>query len=84
LEELSLSAIKCQADRFLYKFNSMLSDLSLLTSATNLLQLQKKVRGLVKGKFEILNTRYGTRFVTKGMADFSAIQLKIQTCVSSY
>jgi hypothetical protein len=46
----------------------------ILTSATNLLQLQKKVGGLVKGSFEFRNTRHGTRVVTKEMTDFSAIK----------
>jgi hypothetical protein len=42
----------------------------MLTSATNLIQLQKKLKGLVKGNFEFRNTRTGTRVVTKEMADF--------------
>jgi hypothetical protein len=46
----------------------------ILTSATNLIQLQKKLKGMVKGNFEFRNTRTGTRVVTKEMADFSAIQ----------
>jgi hypothetical protein len=44
----------------------------MLTSATNLIQLQKQLKGLVKGSFEFQNTRTGTRDVTKGMADYSA------------
>jgi hypothetical protein len=46
----------------------------MLTSATNLIQLQKQLKGLVKGSFEFRNTRTGTRVVTKEMADFSAIK----------
>jgi hypothetical protein len=42
----------------------------ILTSAINLIQLQKQLRGLVKGSFEFRNTRNGTRIVTKEMADF--------------
>jgi hypothetical protein len=46
----------------------------MLTSATNLLQLQKKPRSLVKGNFEFRTSRNGTRVVTREMADFSAIK----------
>jgi hypothetical protein len=46
----------------------------ILTSATNLIQLQKKLKGLVKGSFEFRNTRTGTSVVTTEMADFSAIK----------
>jgi hypothetical protein len=46
----------------------------ILTSETNLLQLQKKLRGLVKGNFEFRTSRNGTRVVTREMADFSAVK----------
>jgi hypothetical protein len=46
----------------------------ILTSATNLLQLQKKLRGLAKGNFEFRTSRNGTRVVTREMADFSAVK----------
>jgi hypothetical protein len=46
----------------------------ILTSIINLIQLQKQLRSLVKGNFEFRNTRNGTRIVTKGMADYSAIK----------
>jgi hypothetical protein len=46
----------------------------ILTSATNLLQLQKHLKGIVKGSFEFRNTKNGTRVLTKEMADFSAIK----------
>ena len=41
-----------------------------LTSATNLIQLQRKIKGIVSGDFEFRNTRSGTRIVMKEMADF--------------
>jgi hypothetical protein len=44
------------------------------TSETNLIQLQKQLKGLVKASFEFQNTRTGTRVVTKEMADCSAIK----------
>jgi hypothetical protein len=46
----------------------------ILISATNLLQLQKQLRGIVKGSFEFLNAKTGTRVVTKDMADFLSHQ----------
>jgi hypothetical protein len=46
----------------------------ILTSTINLIQLQKEIKGLVKGRFEFRNTRNGTRIVTKEMADSSAIK----------
>jgi hypothetical protein len=46
----------------------------ILTSILNLIQLQKQLKGLVKGSFEFRNTRNGTRIVTKEMADYSAIK----------
>jgi hypothetical protein len=46
----------------------------ILTSAINLIQLQKQLKGLVEGSFEFQNTRNGTRIVTKEIADFSAIK----------
>jgi hypothetical protein len=43
-----------------------------LTSATNLIQLQKQLKGVLKDNFEFRSTRNGTRAITKSMADFSA------------
>jgi hypothetical protein len=37
----------------------------ILISATNLLRLQKHIKGIVKGSFDFRNTKNGTRFVTK-------------------
>jgi hypothetical protein len=45
-----------------------------LTSTTNLMQLQRKVKDIVTGNFDFRNIRSGTRIVTKEMADFSAIK----------
>jgi uncharacterized protein with WD repeat len=46
----------------------------ILTSSTNLIQLQKQLKSVVKGDFEFRSTRNGTRVVTKGMADFEAVK----------
>jgi hypothetical protein len=46
----------------------------ILTSATNLLQLQEDLRGHVKGNFEFRTSKNRARVVTRGMADFSAIK----------
>jgi hypothetical protein len=42
----------------------------ILTSTNNLLQLQKKIRGLVKGNFDFRNTRQGTRVVIGKLRTF--------------
>jgi hypothetical protein len=44
-----------------------------LTSAVNLIQLQKQLKKVVKGDFEFRNTRNGTRIITIGMVDFLAL-----------
>jgi hypothetical protein len=46
----------------------------ILTSQTNLSQLQKQLKNVVKGDFEFRSTRNGTRVVTKDMADFKAVK----------
>jgi hypothetical protein len=46
----------------------------ILTSATNLLQLQKHIKGIVKGSSEYRNMKNGTRVMINEMADFSAIK----------
>jgi hypothetical protein len=44
------------------------------TSAKNLLQLQKHIRGIGKGSSEFRNTKNGTRALAKVMTIFSAIK----------
>jgi hypothetical protein len=46
----------------------------ILTSATNLLHLQKKPRSLLKGNFRFRTSKNGTRVVTRDMIYFSAIK----------
>jgi hypothetical protein len=46
----------------------------ILTSAVNLIQLQKKTENVVSEDFEFLNTRNGTRVITRGMADFQSVK----------
>jgi hypothetical protein len=47
--------------------------------------LQKHIKGIVKGNFEFRNTKNGTRALTKGMADFSAIKsFSLSKKISSY
>jgi hypothetical protein len=50
-----------------------------LTSETNLIQLQKQIKGMVKGSFEFHSTRNGTRVVTREMTDFSAIRSHLES-----
>jgi hypothetical protein len=45
-----------------------------LTSAANLIQLQKQLKGVTKQPFEFRNTKNGTRVVTKDMVDYQAIK----------
>jgi hypothetical protein len=45
-----------------------------LTSAVNLIQLQKQLKNVVKGDFEFRSTRNGTRIFTRGMVNFQAIK----------
>jgi hypothetical protein len=45
-----------------------------LTSAANLIQLQKKLKGVTRQTFELRNTRSGTRVVTKDMVDYQAVK----------
>jgi hypothetical protein len=44
-----------------------------LTSKSNLINLQKQLISVVKDDFEFRNTRNGTRVITKGMADFEVV-----------
>jgi hypothetical protein len=46
----------------------------ILTSAANLIQLQKKLKGVARQSFELRNTRSGTRVVTKDMVDYKAVK----------
>jgi hypothetical protein len=55
-----------------------------LTTATNLMQLQKRIKDIVTGKFEFRNTRSGTRIVTKEMADFAKIRKYLENNNLSY
>jgi hypothetical protein len=45
-----------------------------LTSATNLISLQRNLKGLVKDNFEFRSTRNGTRVVTREMEDYQSIR----------
>jgi hypothetical protein len=49
-----------------------------LTSTTNLIHLQKQVKGVLKDNFEFRTTRNGTRIITKTMADFSAFKFYLE------
>jgi hypothetical protein len=55
-----------------------------LTSSTNLMQLQRQIQNIVTGSFEFRNTRSGTRIVTKEMADYSAIKKHLENHNLSY
>jgi hypothetical protein len=55
-----------------------------LTTATNLMQLQKRNWAIFTGNFEFCNIRSGTRIVTKEMADFSAFRKHLENNYLSY
>jgi hypothetical protein len=45
-----------------------------LTSAINLIQLQKRLKGVVSENFKFRSTRNGTRVITRSMADFQSVK----------
>jgi hypothetical protein len=55
-----------------------------LTAATNLIQLQKQLKGVAKENFEFQSTRNGTRVVTKGMVDYQAVKTLLNSQSLSY
>jgi hypothetical protein len=55
-----------------------------LTSTTNLIHLQKQLKGLVKENFEFRNTRNRTRVITKTMAGFSEFKSYLEKNNVSY
>jgi hypothetical protein len=55
-----------------------------ITAATNLLQLKKAVKRVVKDKFESRSTRNGTRVITKTLADFAAVKFYLESQSLSY
>jgi hypothetical protein len=55
-----------------------------ITAATNLLQLQKAVKRVVKDYFEFRSTRIGTRVITKTLADFAAVKSHLESQSLSY
>jgi hypothetical protein len=55
-----------------------------LTSAVNLIQLQKQLEHLVSENFEIGSTRNGTRVITRSMADFQLVKSRFDSQNLSY
>jgi hypothetical protein len=52
-----------------------------LTSAVNLIQLQKQLTGVAKDTFELHSTKNGTRVVTKNMVDYQTNKNKTNSMV---
>jgi hypothetical protein len=46
----------------------------ILTSTTNLIQLQRQLKNVAKGDFEFRNTKNGTRVITKSITDVEAVK----------
>jgi hypothetical protein len=55
-----------------------------LTSATNLIQLQKQLKSVVKEDVEFCSTRNGTRVITRGIVDFLAVKFHLEKNNLSY
>jgi hypothetical protein len=55
-----------------------------LTSAANLIQLQKQLKGVAKHNFEFRSTRNGTKVVTMDMVDYQAVRTFLDTHSLSY
>jgi hypothetical protein len=55
-----------------------------LTSAVNLIQMQRHLKNVAKGDFEFRNTKNGTRVITKSMTDFEAVKSFFSTQNLSY
>jgi hypothetical protein len=49
-----------------------------------MIQLQRQLKGLLKGSFEFRNTRNGIRVVTKEMEDFTIIHCHFESNNLSY
>jgi hypothetical protein len=56
----------------------------ILTSTTNLIQLRKQLRNVVKESFDFCSTRNGNRVITRGMADFQSVKSHFDTNNLSY
>jgi hypothetical protein len=50
-----------------------------ITAATNLMQLQKLIKSVVKENFEVHNSRNRTRVITKTLADFAGVKSHLET-----
>jgi hypothetical protein len=55
-----------------------------LTTAVNLIQLQKQLKNVVKEDFEFHNTRYGIKIITRGVVDFLAVKSHFEKNSLSY
>jgi hypothetical protein len=55
-----------------------------LTSATNLIQLQKQLKRVAKQLFEFHGTRNGTRVITKDMVDYKSVKAHFESNNLSY
>jgi hypothetical protein len=58
--------------------------IKMLTSATNLIQLQKQLKAVAKQIFEFRTIRNRTRVITKDMVDFQSVKVHFETNNLSY
>jgi hypothetical protein len=55
-----------------------------LTTAANLIQLQKQIKTVTKQSFEFRTTRNGTRVITRDMVDYLAVKAHFDSTNMSY
>jgi hypothetical protein len=55
-----------------------------LTSAANLISLQRNLKGLLKDNFEFRSTRNGTRVVTRDMEDYQTVRKHFDSNIITY
>jgi hypothetical protein len=50
-----------------------------LASTTNLIQLQKQLKGVAKQRFKFHSTRNGTRVIAKGTVDYQSVKAHFES-----
>jgi hypothetical protein len=50
----------------------------IITSQINFLKFQGEIKAIIRGIFELRNTKYGTRVITRKMADYLATKNQLE------
>jgi hypothetical protein len=56
----------------------------IITTTTNLIQLQTQLKSMIKGNIEFRSTRNGTRVITRVLADFQSVKSHFDASNLSY